>query len=113
MIACGYHNFVQYHEGPPCKKTRQKQVAPLGPEPRDENLERVHADRKAMLASLEKFYEPALVIHVVPEQGARMSYCKRTKGRVTHDPVAATPFMRKQDRFCSLCWNRWAKERAA
>ena len=111
-IACGYHNFVQYHEGPPCVRTKQKKIV-LGPEPKDPVLDATLADRKDMLRQLEILFAPSLVVHIIPAAGEKTSFCNRTKGRATHDPVAATPLMRKQDRFCSLCWNRWAKREAA
>jgi hypothetical protein len=50
----------------------------------------------------------ALVIHIGPPSGP--SLCGTIKGRVADDPSVVTLI---KDRWCSRCWNRWAKQRAA
>lgn len=49
----------------------------------------------------------ALVIHIGPTSGPAL--CGTTKGRVAADPSAVTLL---KDRWCSRCWNRWAKTQA-
>ena len=48
---------------------------------------------------------PVLIVHIGPNSGPAM--CGVTKGRVA-DPSAVILL---HDRWCSRCWNRWAKER--
>ena len=50
----------------------------------------------------------ALVIHIGPSSGPAL--CGVTKGRVAADPTTVTLL---KDRWCSRCWNRWARQRSA
>jgi len=68
-------------------------------------------DWKTIYSADPKRFEDAVatfVVHIGPQSGP--SLCGATTGRVAADPSTVTLL---KDRWCSRCWNRWAKQRAA